>query len=248
LHAEALDVVALLTGMQEMLAHTLGATVGLPLKWAGQEPGSVHVRARRFRRARFATPGHVTSLRNMAAEDDGFECDAASEDVCQPSWTANRGWVLLSRAPCPTLARQLALQRGQRTFQRFAQNPVLLLGDGIKGIDRLLRRLDVELHVPARAMSAWSALGSGDCRWGWLPAVETCRLGHGSDLLRHRCRLIATCFRCKTADVDLVIIRKDAGARFGHLRPLPPLHRLALWPSAARPLRRRRRGRLLVPP
>lgn len=50
------------------------------------------------------------------------------------------------------------MERGNRALQGVAQYPLLCLTKGIEGVNRFLRRLDVELNVAARAVAARCAL------------------------------------------------------------------------------------------
>ena len=77
----------------------------------------------------------------------------------------------------PALPFKLALQRGKGALQGLADEPPLLVGYGVEGLDGLRRRPRIELHRPAGAIDPWRTL------WDRLAAREPRSLGDPADKL-----------------------------------------------------------------
>src|SRR4051812_46923662 len=125
-------------------------------------------------------------------------------------------WLGLPFPEHLTFPGQGALQGPDGILERLAQHPALTVGDGIKGVDRLRPRLDVELDVAAGPEAAVLPLGPrpGRRHGPRLAAAEVGPFRHRPDFLERRCgRLV--CLRREAADVQILFL-EDAGALTSH--------------------------------
>src|SRR5690348_15697054 len=103
-------------------------------------------------------------------------------------------------------------------FKRLTKHPAFTVGNLIESVHRLLRRLDVELNVPAGAVSPGRTFHCGRrLRGDWFAASEACRLSDSLYLLWRRRRTVHARLWSEATDVDIVVC-KNAGTGTGHFK------------------------------
>src|ERR1019366_9442834 len=109
---------------------------------------------------------------------------------------------------------EFSLKSTDCAFERLAENPAVLVRNGVERIYRVLRCLEVELDVTACPVPSWSVGQRRRLRGLGLTAPKVGLFGYRPHLFRRGCIQVRPALRRKAAYIDIASLFKNAGAGF----------------------------------